>query len=91
MGISNFLGSLNSIMGPLIVGWIVTDLVWRRAIGLLNGVIKILFYFQTDPVLWRIIFFITAGYYFVGNSLFVLFGKGTIQSWNYAPLPVGNK
>lgn len=27
MGIANFLSSLNSIMGPLIVGWIVTDSV----------------------------------------------------------------
>lgn len=27
MGIGNFLGSLNSIVGPLIVGWIVTDTV----------------------------------------------------------------
>lgn len=66
MGIGNFLGSLNSIVGPLIVGWVVTD--------------------STDVALWRIIFFITAGYYLLGNTAFVVFGKGTIQPWNYSTL-----
>lgn len=45
-----------------------------------------------DPTLWRIIFFITAGYYFIGNSLFVLFGTGKIQAWNFARLkPLDNE
>lgn len=33
MGLSNFLASLNSIMGPLIVGWIVTDSVREDKCG----------------------------------------------------------
>lgn len=33
--------------------------------------------------MWRIIFFVAAGFYFVGNTIFVFFGKGTIQPWNY--------
>lgn len=42
------------------------------------------FYFQSDVKLWRIVFFLTAGYYLIGNTSFVLFGKGTIQPWNYS-------
>lgn len=43
-------------------------------------------FFQTDAALWRIIFFITAGYYLIGNTTFVLFGKCDIQPWNYAEI-----
>lgn len=66
MGIGNCMGSLNSILGPLLTGWIVTD--------------------SKDASLWRIIFFITAAYYLIGNTTFVLMGKGEVQPWNYAPL-----
>lgn len=31
---------------------------------------------------WRIVFFIAAGIYFLGNTLFVIFGKTDIQPWN---------
>ncbi|KAI4481748.1 hypothetical protein M0804_009269 [Polistes exclamans] len=31
---------------------------------------------------WRSIFFLTAGLYIVGNLIFILFGKGTVQKWN---------
>ena len=33
MAIANFLASLNSIMGPLVVGWIVTDQVRNKTSG----------------------------------------------------------
>ncbi|XP_037035941.1 putative inorganic phosphate cotransporter isoform X3 [Bradysia coprophila] len=31
---------------------------------------------------WRIVFFISAGVYFVGNLLFVIFSKTNVQHWN---------
>ncbi|XP_034650012.1 putative inorganic phosphate cotransporter isoform X1 [Drosophila subobscura] len=40
---------------------------------------------EKDPDLWRIVFFIAAGFYLVGNGLFVLFGKAEVQSWNDPP------
>ncbi|XP_013113524.2 putative inorganic phosphate cotransporter isoform X1 [Stomoxys calcitrans] len=39
---------------------------------------------EKDPDQWRIIFFIAAGFYFVGNLLFVVFGKTEVQPWNDA-------
>lgn len=36
----------------------------------------------TNVVEWRIVFFIAAGFYFVGNLLFIIFGKTEVQSWN---------
>ncbi|XP_073812051.1 putative inorganic phosphate cotransporter isoform X1 [Musca autumnalis] len=39
---------------------------------------------EKNPDQWRIIFFIAAGFYFIGNLLFVLFGKVEVQSWNDA-------
>lgn len=35
-----------------------------------------------DPGQWRIVFFITGFIYFIGNLMFVLFGKSKIQWWN---------
>ncbi|XP_067634383.1 putative inorganic phosphate cotransporter [Eurosta solidaginis] len=32
---------------------------------------------------WRIVFFVTAALYFIGNLLFILFGQTKIQKWNY--------
>ncbi|XP_011178019.1 putative inorganic phosphate cotransporter isoform X1 [Zeugodacus cucurbitae] len=37
---------------------------------------------EHDPNQWRIIFFIAAGFYFVGNLLFIIFGSTDVQSWN---------
>jgi len=37
---------------------------------------------ETDPSQWRIIFFIAGGVYFVGNLMFVVFGKVNVQPWN---------
>ncbi|XP_062130515.1 putative inorganic phosphate cotransporter [Drosophila sulfurigaster albostrigata] len=62
MGISNGIANVMSIIGPLLVGIIVSD--------------------NKDASQWRIVFFIAAGFYLVGNGLFVIFGKASIQSWN---------
>ncbi|XP_037956223.1 putative inorganic phosphate cotransporter [Teleopsis dalmanni] len=37
---------------------------------------------EEDPNEWRIVFFITAGVYLLCNSLFLIFGKATVQPWN---------
>ncbi|XP_015597300.1 putative inorganic phosphate cotransporter isoform X2 [Cephus cinctus] len=37
---------------------------------------------ETDAGQWKIVFFLTAAIYFVGNLIFVLFSKAEIQSWN---------
>ncbi|XP_055838062.1 putative inorganic phosphate cotransporter [Episyrphus balteatus] len=42
---------------------------------------------EKNPEQWRIIFFITAGFFFIGNLLFISFGKFETQSWN-DPQPV---
>lgn len=31
---------------------------------------------------WRMVFFIAAGFYFVGNLLFIIFSSTTLQPWN---------
>lgn len=38
--------------------------------------------FQGSSSQWRIVFFIASGIYFIGNTLFVIFGKTEIQPWN---------
>ncbi|KAH8340020.1 hypothetical protein KR067_006338, partial [Drosophila pandora] len=37
---------------------------------------------EEDPNQWRVVFFITGGVYLICNTLFVLFGKATVQPWN---------
>lgn len=37
---------------------------------------------ESDPAEWRLVFFISAGIYFFGNLMFVLFSKTEIQIWN---------
>ncbi|XP_017836163.1 putative inorganic phosphate cotransporter [Drosophila busckii] len=64
MGISNGIANVMSIVGPLLVGFIVTN--------------------KHDANQWRLVFFIAAGFYFVGNGLFVIFGRASIQPWNDA-------
>ncbi|TDG48327.1 hypothetical protein AWZ03_005282 [Drosophila navojoa] len=34
---------------------------------------------------WRQVFFLAAGIYFVGNALFVIFGRTSVQPWNDPP------
>uniref|UniRef100_A0A6B2EEN1 Putative inorganic phosphate cotransporter n=1 Tax=Phlebotomus kandelakii TaxID=1109342 RepID=A0A6B2EEN1_9DIPT len=62
MGITNFSANIMSILGPLFVGFVVSD--------------------ATNPVEWRIVFFVAAAIYFLGNTFFVIFGRGDIQPWN---------
>jgi len=52
-------------------------------IGLLKCIYLSLF--QHDPEQWRVVFFIAAGFYLVGNSLYVIFGKANVQPWNDPP------
>ncbi|KAH8401155.1 hypothetical protein KR009_003355 [Drosophila setifemur] len=40
---------------------------------------------EHDPEQWRVVFFIASGFYLVGNTLFVIFGKASIQPWNDPP------
>lgn len=37
---------------------------------------------QKDVTLWQTVFFITAGIYFFGNFVFIVFSSGFIQPWN---------
>ncbi|EDW72453.1 uncharacterized protein Dwil_GK20703 [Drosophila willistoni] len=37
---------------------------------------------ETNPAQWRIVFFFTAFVYFMGNTLFMLFGRTNVQRWN---------
>lgn len=40
---------------------------------------------ETNPAQWRIVFFFTAFVYFIGNLLFMLFGRTRVQPWNSRP------
>ncbi|KAH8270801.1 hypothetical protein KR018_005114, partial [Drosophila ironensis] len=40
---------------------------------------------EHDPTQWRIVFFIASGFYLVGNTLYVIFGKASVQPWNDPP------
>ncbi|XP_055916061.1 putative inorganic phosphate cotransporter [Eupeodes corollae] len=42
---------------------------------------------EKNPEQWKIIFFITAGFFFIGNLMFISFGKFETQYWN-DPKPV---
>ncbi|XP_058803314.1 putative inorganic phosphate cotransporter [Phymastichus coffea] len=47
-------------------------------------------YDEADISQWHIMFYITAGIYFVTNLFFMIFGSGEIQLWNYPngqPIP----
>ncbi|XP_065368594.1 putative inorganic phosphate cotransporter [Calliphora vicina] len=37
---------------------------------------------ETNPLQWRIVFYITAGFYFFGNLLFLIFGRTSPREWN---------
>lgn len=37
---------------------------------------------EKDPQQWAIVFYIAAGVYTAGNTFFVLFGSGEVQSWD---------
>lgn len=40
--------------------------------------------------MWRIVFFVAAGIFFVGNAIFVVFGSGRLQPWNEVPTTDGD-
>ncbi|EDW09103.1 putative inorganic phosphate cotransporter isoform X2 [Drosophila mojavensis] len=40
---------------------------------------------EHDVEQWRIVFFIAAAIYLVGNGLFVIFGRASVQPWNDPP------
>ncbi|XP_054738467.1 putative inorganic phosphate cotransporter isoform X1 [Anastrepha obliqua] len=42
----------------------------------------------TNPVQWRVIFFIAGGFNFVGNLLFITFGTAKVQPWHGEELKV---
>ncbi|XP_055837298.1 putative inorganic phosphate cotransporter [Episyrphus balteatus] len=43
---------------------------------------------EKNPEQWRIVFFLTASFLFLGNLLFITFGKFETQYWNEPPQPV---
>ncbi|KAH8407686.1 hypothetical protein KR222_010729, partial [Zaprionus bogoriensis] len=43
---------------------------------------------NTDVHQWRIVFFLAAGVYFLGNSAFLILGRTQTQSWNDPPASV---
>uniref|UniRef100_A0A1B0G5S7 Inorganic phosphate cotransporter n=1 Tax=Glossina morsitans morsitans TaxID=37546 RepID=A0A1B0G5S7_GLOMM len=62
--------------------------------GITNGISNLLSIFaplvagvvihnEEDPEEWRKVFLITATVYFLCNLLFVVFGKASVQPWNY--------
>ncbi|XP_054738470.1 putative inorganic phosphate cotransporter isoform X1 [Anastrepha obliqua] len=71
MGLANCAANIMSLLAPLTVGFVVTDV--------------------KNVQQWRVVFFIAAGLYFIGNLLFVLFGKTEIQSWNYPKRHKGSR
>ncbi|XP_073846868.1 putative inorganic phosphate cotransporter [Musca autumnalis] len=42
---------------------------------------------ETNPLQWRIVFYITAAFYFFGNLLFIIFGRTSPRAWNFPQLP----
>ncbi|KRF79997.1 putative inorganic phosphate cotransporter isoform X1 [Drosophila virilis] len=40
---------------------------------------------EHDVEQWRVVFFIAAGIYLVGNGLFIIFGRANVQPWNDPP------
>lgn len=47
-----------------------------------NVVIERFFIFQSNIYQWNIVFYIAAVIFFLGNLIFVIFGKGEVQWWN---------
>lgn len=39
-------------------------------------------FLQNNVEQWRLVFFIAAAFYLVGNALFIIFGSGEVQEWN---------
>ncbi|XP_037956117.1 putative inorganic phosphate cotransporter [Teleopsis dalmanni] len=45
---------------------------------------------ETNPMQWRVVFYVSASFYFVGSLLFIVFGRTNIQPWNYPSNNSGN-
>lgn len=86
MGITNCCANIMSIIAPLVVGLIVKEEVSGESYNESeNEVLTYLsyqFFSQSNSDQWRIVFFISAGVYFFGNLLFVIFSKTDVQYWN---------
>ncbi|KAH8407688.1 hypothetical protein KR222_010748, partial [Zaprionus bogoriensis] len=82
MGITNCAANVMSILAPLIVGLIVKDEVIISYLFIWLLLILILSCLQKNPTQWRIVFYFTAFVYFVGNLVFILFGRTNVQPWN---------
>lgn len=80
MGITNGLANILSILGPLAVGFIVTDEV-NSPKNKINPIFKPHF-LKGSSLQWRTVFWIAAVVYFVGNIVFLVLGDGVIQPWN---------
>ncbi|VVC45768.1 Major facilitator superfamily,Major facilitator superfamily domain [Cinara cedri] len=62
MGITNSFSNVTSILGPLIVGFIVKDV--------------------NNKTEWNTAFTISAGIFFLGNLIYIIFGSAEVQPWN---------
>lgn len=83
MGITNCCANIMSIIAPLVVGLIVKEEVSCEGyIEIEWTKIKLKSFPQSNSDQWRIVFFISAGVYFFGNLLFVIFSKTDVQYWN---------
>lgn len=51
MGISTFPSNITSILGPLVVGFVVTDIVCKLILCMKNEQVLIFLIFQSDPYL----------------------------------------
>lgn len=65
--------------------------------GITNGISNLLSIFaplvvggivenEADSSEWRTVFFITAGFYFVCNLMFIILGSAEVQPWNHAQI-----
>lgn len=82
LGITNSIANLTSILGPLLVGFVVTDSVRFIYIFLNSYKIYKYFLFQRNKDQWGIVFLCSAGVFFIGNLFYVIFGTAETQSWN---------
>uniref|UniRef100_A0A1B0BN67 Putative inorganic phosphate cotransporter n=1 Tax=Glossina palpalis gambiensis TaxID=67801 RepID=A0A1B0BN67_9MUSC len=39
---------------------------------------------EENPLQWRIVFYLTAGFYFLGNLLFLICGRTSPRTWNFS-------
>lgn len=84
MGITNSLANVTSILGPLLVGFVVTDSV-RNTITINKYAYTYKYLFQTNKEQWGIIFLCSAAIFFLGNLFYIIFGTAETQPWNDAP------